>query len=206
MASATPVLRAYIGVQVLWLCWTSLAMLRQGPAAFAAPFGPKYALEWGWICAHSLSAMVVLLLGPWLLWRWPGHRALGKVYLGCGVLAGLSGIPLSLQAEGGWAARLSFLLLTGLWLRSAWGAYANARRRDFQRHVHWVQVHYLLAWSAVFLRLGLGVSEHLGLALQEVAMPLAWLSWQPGFWLAYRRGLWGGRKVRVFRLAQINNG
>lgn len=178
-----------MGLQILALSWTSLTMLWQGPAAFDAPFGPKYATEWGWVCAHSFSAILVLLLGPWLLWRLPGHRVLGRVYLLCALGAALSGIPLSLRAEGGWGGRLSFLILTGLWLRAAWGAYACARRRQWKRHVDWVQVHYLLAWSAVFLRLGLGVTAELGIPLQQVAMPLAWLSWQPGFWLAYRRGL-----------------
>jgi hypothetical protein len=114
---------------------------------------------------------------------------LGRVYLVSALGAALSGIPLSLRAEGGWGGRLSFLILTGLWLRAAWGAYACARRRQWKRHVDWVRVHYLLAWSAVFLRLGLGVTAELGIPLQKVAMPLAWLSWQPGFWLAYRRGL-----------------
>lgn len=185
-----------MGLQVVTLSWTSLGMLGQGPEAFEAPFGPKYALEWGWVCAHSLTAILVLLLGPWLLWRLPGHRPLGKIYLVSAGLAAFSGIPLSLQAEGGWVGRLSFLILTGLWLGAAWGAYATARRREWKRHVHWVQVHYLLAWSAVFLRLGLGVTAYLGVSLQEVTTPLAWLSWQPGFWLGYRRGLFGsGRKI-----------
>lgn len=178
-----------MGLQIVALSWTSLNMLWQGPAAFDAPFGPKYATEWGWVCAHSFSAILLLLLGPWLLWRLPGHRVLGRIYLVCAVGAALSGIPLSLRAEGGWGGRLSFLILTVLWLRAAWGAYACARRRQWKRHVDWVQVHYLLAWSAVFLRLGLGVTAELGIPVQQVAMPFAWLSWQPGFWLAYRRGL-----------------
>lgn len=175
------------------LSWTSITMLVQGPGAFDAPFGPKYALEWNWVLAHSLSAIVVLLLGPWLLWRWPGHRGLGKVYLVCAALAALTGIPLSLRAEGGWVGRLSFLILTCLWLRAAWGAYASARRRIWKQHVQWVQVHYLLAWSAVFLRLGLGVTGSLGIPLQQVTPALAWLSWQPGFWLGCRSGLFWGR-------------
>ncbi len=189
-------LRAYVGLQVIALSWSSLSMLCQGPEAFEAPFGPKYAREWSWVWAHSLSAVFVLLLGPWLLWRLPGHRTLGKVYLVSAGVAALSGIPLSLQAEGGWAGRLSFLILTGLWLVAARGVYATARRRDWKRHVHWVEVHYLLAWSAVFLRLGLGVTASLGVPLEEVVVPLAWLSWQPGFWLGYRRGLFqSGRKI-----------
>ena len=174
---------------MLLLSWSSLTMLWQGPETFDAPFGPKYAREWNWVLAHSLSAIVVLLLGPWLLWRWPGHRPLGKLYLICAGLAALTGIPLSLRAEGGWCGRISFLILTGLWLRAAWGAYATARRRQWKQHLQWVQVHYLLAWSAVFLRLGLGVTGYLGIPLEQVTPWLAWLSWQPGFWLGARFGL-----------------
>jgi hypothetical protein len=67
-------LKTYMGLQIAALSWNSLSMLRQGPVAFEAPFGPKYASEWGWVCAHSFSAILVLGLGPWLLWRLPGHR------------------------------------------------------------------------------------------------------------------------------------
>ncbi|MFN8609558.1 MAG: DUF2306 domain-containing protein [Vulcanimicrobiota bacterium] len=189
MTTDNQFLRAYVTLQVAALSWSSLSMLCQGPQAFDAPFGPKYATEWGWVWAHSVSALLVLVLGPWLLWRLPGHRLCGRIYLISSLLAGVSGLPLSLRAEGGWGGRLSFLILDSLWLRAAWSAYATARQRQWKRHLDWVQVHYLLAWSAVFFRLGLGATAQLGIPLQQVALPLAWLSWQPGFWLAYRRGL-----------------
>jgi len=150
----------YVLLQISTLSLQSLQMLAEGPQAFAAPFGPKYAQEWGWVCLHSFSAIVVLLLGPPLLLRWKiAHRWLGRIYLVSAVLAGLSGIPLCLRAEGSPA---SFLILTLLWLRAAWGAYQTARARRWLEHRHWVQVHYLLAW----------------------------LSWQPGFWLGWWRRLW----------------
>lgn len=186
--STKHLLLVYVLLQISTLSLQSLHMLAQGPQAFAAPFGPKYAQEWGCVCVHSLSALVVLMLGPPLLLRWKiGHRWLGRLYLLSAVVAGLSGIPLSVRAEGSPA---SFLILSLLWLRAAWGAYQTARARQWKEHRHWVQVHYLLAWSAVFLRLGLGVSEHLGVPLGQVTLPLAWLSWQPGFWLGWWRRLW----------------
>ena len=178
----------YVLLQISALSFQSLQMLTQGPQAFAAPFGPKYAQEWGCICLHSVSAVIVLMLGPPLLLRWKiGHRWLGKLYLLSALVAGLSGIPLAVRAEGSPA---SFLLLSMLWLRAAWGAYRTAREHRWKVHRQWVQVHYLLAWSAVFLRLGLGVSEHLDIPLGKVIVPLAWLSWQPGFWLGWWRRLW----------------
>ena len=138
-------------------------------------------------------------LGPSMLSNGTGcwHTASAPLWCCCSApgaaLAALTGIPLSLRAEGGWVGRLSFLILTCLWLRAAWGAYASARRRIWKQHVQWVQVHYLLAWSAVFLRLGLGVTGSLGIPLQQVTPALAWLSWQPGFWLGCRSGLFWGR-------------
>lgn len=183
--------RLVIAAGLLRLSLLSLQMLAAGPQAFEAPFGPKYAQEWSWVCLHGLSSVVVLSLGPVLLLRLTRfHRRLGQVYLLCAWMAALSGLPLCLRAEGGIQARLSFLVLDSLWMVSAWQAYKAARARHWELHRNWVEVHYLLACSAAFLRIGLGLGDLLELPLQQVAGVVAWLSWQPGFWLGWRRGLW----------------
>lgn len=185
----------YATLQAWELSLSSLQLLAQGPEAFFPPFGPKYTGLWGWVVAHGVSACLLLSLGPVLLLRpvlplpkgW--HPLLGKTYLALSGLALLSGIPLSLQAEGGWPASLSFLSLSGVWAWASFGIFGTARRRQFRRHQQWVRFHYSLAFSAVFLRIGLGLAAYFDYEVGEVAALMGWLSWQPAMIYAWRVGL-----------------
>jgi len=185
----------YAALQAWELSFSSLLMLAQGPDAFFPPFGPKYARLWGWVVTHGVSACLLLSLGPVLLFRqylplpqgW--HALFGKAYLALSCVAILSGIPLSIQAEGGWLASLSFLTLSVVWAWASYGVFRTARRRQFGRHQQWVWFHYALAFSAVFLRIGLGIAAYLDYEVHQVSAAVGWLSWQPALLYAWRVGL-----------------
>ena len=167
----------------------------QGPEAFLPPFGPKYALEWPWVVSHGVSACLLLCIGPLLLARRqfalsPGwHARLGKLYLSSAAVAILTGVPLAGRAEGGWVASLSFYSLSACWAWASWQAYRTARSRQWEKHQRWVRFHYTLAFSAVLLRIGLGVAAYLDLEPHQVAGILAWASWQPAMVYGWRAGL-----------------
>ena len=184
-----------------WQAWDlsfhSLRLVCQGPGAFLPPFGPKYALEWPWVVGHAWSACLLLSVGPLLLTRWQfplprgWHARLGKVYLGCALVAILTGLPLSFRAEGGPGASASFYSLSAVWAWATWQALRAARQKRWRLHLSWVRFHYALAFSAVFLRIGLGIAAHLDWELEQVAAGLAWLSWQPAMVYGWRKGLFG---------------
>lgn len=190
----------YASLQAWVLSASSVQLIWQGPGAFPPPFGPKYALEWPWVLGHGVSACLLLALGPLLLGRWqfplprPWHARLGKLYLGCAGVAILTGLPLSGRAEGGWPASLSFYCLSAIWSWATWRVYSTARARRWSRHQLWVRFHYALAFSAVFLRIGLGTAAYLDLEVEQVAGGLAWASWQPAMIYAWRVGLLGERE------------
>lgn len=177
------------------LSFDSMLLIGQGPQAFPPPFGPKYAGEWAWVVGHAVNACLLLVLGPLLLARrqFPlprgCHARLGKLYLGCTVVAILTGLPLSSRAEGGLTATFSFYALSGWWAWASWRAYRTARSKQWLEHQLWVRFHYALAFSAVFLRIGLGVAAYLDLDVSQVAGGLAWASWQPAMLYAFQVGL-----------------
>lgn len=190
----------YASLQAWVLSANSLNLIRQGPSAFFPPFGPKYALEWPWVVGHGASACLLLSLGPLLLARRqfplprPWHARLGKVYLFCAGIAILTGLPLSSHAEGGPVASLSFYSLSAVWAWASWQVYRSARSRHWTVHQRWVWFHYALAFSAVFLRIGLGTAAYLDLEVEQVAAGLAWASWQPAMLYAWKAGILGERK------------
>lgn len=179
---------------VAWYAWqlslASVVYLAQGPEYFAEPFRQKFTEMLPWVVTHGLTASLALALGPLLflgayfetLQR--SHRWLGPLYLVACLIAGLTGLPLSLRAEGGLIARLGFLVLNALWLTFTWKLW-----RDFGRHRAWVRAHYALTFSAVISRVGLSLSDYLNLDFTVTYPILAWASWLPGC-------LWGVFLVR----------
>ena len=190
----------YASLQAWVLSASSLHLIWQGPQAFPPPFGPKYAAEWSWVVVHAVSACLLLALGPLLLTRWQfplprgWHARLGKLYLASAALAILTGLPLSSRAEGGIPATLSFYTLSAWWGWATWRAYQTARSGQWARHQLWVRFHYALAFSAVFLRIGLGLAAYLDMEVGQVAGGLAWASWQPAMIYAWRAGILSERQ------------
>ncbi len=185
----------YASLQAWVLSVNSLHWIGQGPRAFSPPFGPKYALEWPWVVGHGISACLLLSLGPLLLARWQfplprgWHASLGKLYLASAGIAIFTGLPLSSRAEGGLPASLSFYTLSAFWAWATWQVYRTARARQWVDHQLWVRFHYGLAFSAVLLRIGLGIAAFLDLEVAQVAAGLAWASWQPAMIYAWKVGI-----------------
>lgn len=196
----------YATLEAWSLSLHSLQMVCQGPFAFATPFGPKYAREWPWVVAHAWSACLLLSLGPLLLTRWQfplpkgWHARLGKLYLACTAVAIGSGLPLCARAEGGHWASLSFYSLSLVWGWATVMVYRTARGRQWQQHQSWVRFHYALGFSAVLLRIGLGVAAYLDVSIEEASAGLAWASWQPAMLYAWQRGLLTPRSGALERI------
>jgi uncharacterized membrane protein len=162
---------------------------------------------------HITSSIIVLLTGllqflPAVLKRFPQvHRVLGKVYvftiLAC---SAPSGLVMAVYASGGFWARLSFALISLLWIIFTWVAFRKAVQRDFRSHTAFMYRSFALTLSAITLRSYvwlLPFFSHLHhLHGREMYVLVSWLSWVPNLlvseWLI-RRKLRSNKTARVLR-------
>lgn len=85
------------------------------------------------------------------------HRVVGRVTLGSILVAGLAGLVLAPRSLAGAAGTIGFGLLALLWVTFATTAFRAIRRRDVDRHRHWMVRTFALTYAAVTLRLWLGL-------------------------------------------------
>jgi uncharacterized membrane protein len=145
------------------------------------------------IYIHVFAASVALALGPFqfsarLRTRFArGHRWMGRIYLGVGVLlGGLSGLYMATFAFGGPAAKIGFACLAVCWLYTGLRAYRAIRRGAVAEHRRWMVRNFALTLAAVTLRVYLPSSMIAGIPF-DVAYPLiAWLCWVPNLLVAER--------------------
>lgn len=143
------------------------------------------------IVAHIVGAVLALLIGPLQFWatlrrRWPQlHRALGRIYLGIGVLVGgLAGLYMAMYAYGGLVAKLGFACLALAWLYTGYQAYASIRAGAVERHRAWMVRNFSLTLAAVSLRVYLPLSMVAGIDFGTAYPVIAWLCWVPNLLLA----------------------
>lgn len=153
--------------------------------------GPKAAFY-----AHILFAPLALFVLPFQFWQRlraqrPGlHRWTGRVY-GISILtAGVAGMIIAPNAEGGVVAAAGFFLLSVVWLATTALAVWHAMNRRIAQHRRWIIRSAALTLAAVTLRIYLPVGiMTVGF---DVAYPLiAWACWVPNLLVAewwLRRG------------------
>lgn len=145
---------------------------------------------WWWKWAfyiHVATAPILLLCGiaqfvRAILRRAPKvHRLLGKIYIALLLLlCAPGGLVMALYANGGPVVRVSFTLLTLLWMFYTARAYKHARTKRFNLHVRDMICSFALTLSAVTLRLySLWLIPLLGLRDAEAYMFLSLASWLP---------------------------
>lgn len=116
------------------------------------------------------------------------HRVLGMVYIIPVIfIAAPTGFLMGINANGGLAARTSFVLLSILWFTTTLVAYINVRKKKYLLHGEYMLFSYALALSAITLRLYALLFDLFNLHVrpQEVYVTIAWLSWVPNLFLAY---------------------
>lgn len=145
-----------------------------------------FALHRTGIYLHVFAALFALALGPFqfsarLRARRPGlHRAMGRLYLGVGVLlGGLAGLYLSLHAYGGVVARAGFACLALAWLYTGARAFLAVRSRRFEAHRRWMIRNFALSFAAVMLRLWIPASALTGVPFESAYPVIAWMCWLP---------------------------
>lgn len=128
---------------------------------------------------HVFASGFVLLAGFTQFFKRLRHKAslMGSLHICFGrlyvlvvlLLAAPSGLVLAVTAAGGWIVKLSFLLLTMLWVVFTWVAWRKARLKQWQAHAKFMIRSYALALSALSLRVW-------KLALYDLSVYWQWLT------------------------------
>lgn len=108
------------------------------------------------------------------------HRICGYIYVTCVLgVTGPAGMVMAFYANGGMPARVSFVLLSCLWISSTVLALRAALQKRFIAHGEWMMRSYALTLSAITLRFYTYVIGYCGIDINPVDeyIMVSWLSW-----------------------------
>ena len=171
------------------------------PANFnnaTARFASETPLRFAGLYVHAFSGGIALIIGPFqflgrLRQRKPTlHRWMGRIYLTCILLGGLSAFLIAPGMISWLVGEFGLISLAILWLWTGGMAYKNIRAGNVQAHREWMTRNYALTFAAVTLRLWLGLlifsqipfleSRYAGnfdALFTEVYRVVMWLCWVP---------------------------
>jgi hypothetical protein len=142
--------------------------------------------------AHVFTSILVLPAGftqfNSVFFKKSWHRKLGMIYLITVLLVSApTGFLMGLHANGGLAAKASFVLLSTLWFVTTLLALLSARQRKFIEHGEWMLYSYALTLSAITFRLIALAFDVFDIRVhpREVYVTTAWLSWVPNIIIAH---------------------
>lgn len=141
---------------------------------------------------HISASILVVFVGPFqfvkaLRRRYIQlHRYMGRVYVGAILLlAAPSGLYMAVYANGGIWSQVGFSILSVLWFAFTLLAYLRVREGNITAHRQWMLRSYALAFSAVTLRLYVGLlSQYTELDHDFIVIVTAWINWIPNLLVA----------------------
>jgi uncharacterized membrane protein len=188
----------------------SLAELADsGASGLAGTYAPLPAFVQAAFYAHIVAGGVAIIAGPLQFWRGlrdrhrAVHRAIGRTYLTAVAIAGFAALVMVPFNDAGLVGFFGFGTMAVLWLASGWRAYRAIRRGDVSNHRAWMMRNFALTYSAVTLRLWIGVligvqlipggDVDFGDVFENAYAAVPFLAWLPNLvvaeWLIRRRGL-----------------
>lgn len=136
--------------------------------------------------SHVIFGSIGLLLGPYQFLRFlrnkypRSHKVIGKIYIVSCLIGSTSGFYIALNADGGWTARLGFVIGGVLWFFTSLKGYLVIRKGLVTEHSKWMIRSYALTFAAVTLRIWIGVLLGIyKLEYMDAYRIVAWLSWVP---------------------------
>lgn len=132
---------------------------------------------------HILGGMTALMLGPFQFWpklrlkNLQLHRGTGWIYVCAIAVAGTAGLPVACYAHGGMVAISGFIILDLLWLATTYLGLKSVMRGDLIRHKVWMQRSYAVTFTAVTLRIILGVGGLMEIPFTPRYQFAAWACW-----------------------------
>jgi uncharacterized membrane protein len=142
---------------------------------------------------HVFTSPIVIISGLFQFNRWilknhaRIHRISGYAYILTVIfITGPAAFIMSLWANGGRIAQLSFVLLSILWILFTYLAYYHVKKGSIDRHAKWMIRSYALTLSAVTLRFYAYLFDvfNLDLGPKETYILLAYIAWIPNLLIA----------------------
>ncbi len=133
------------------------------PTRSAIPLDPAVPLHLLWVSLHAVPASVAPLIGPvhflsGFRRRFPAwHRTLGRIYAVAVAVGSVVGFVAAFVSTSGPPAQVGFVLLALAWACTLWRGYTAARARRIAEHRLWMIRNVALTYSAVLLRVFLGL-------------------------------------------------
>ncbi len=147
------------------------------------PFAAQFAISGMDVPLHFFLGGLALALAPLQLSaglrrRVPAlHRLSGWLYAASVLIGSISAFSLALNAQGGVPSRVSFVIMALLWPCLTAIGIQRAIVGDIASHRRWMCRSVALTYSAVTLRLVLGIGGVLQLPFIPVYIAAAWLGW-----------------------------
>lgn len=113
------------------------------------------------------------------------HRNIGKMYFVSVLLSGTSGLYVAMFATGGIVSITGFALLALVWLATSIRAYTAVRSKNILLHEKMMIYSYAACFSAVTLRIFLGLGMGIFKDFDLVYPICAWLCWVPNILIAH---------------------
>lgn len=146
---------------------------------------------------HVILGSVALAIGPFQFfdrlrkWSIRTHKIVGKTYVLCCLLAGLTSLKIAFYTEGGVIATCGFLSLGIVWIGTTSLGWIYAKKGKIDDHKKWMIASFSLTFAAVTLRVWIGVLiGALSFDYTAAFKIVSWLCWIPNLlisWLIVRR-------------------
>ena len=142
---------------------------------------------------HVFTGILALVAGmfqfsSYILRKLPRlHRITGYIYtINVLFITGPAALVMSFYANGGLAARISFILQSVSWLLCTGIALKYVFSKQFMKHGEWMLRSYALTLGAISLRTYAALLSYAGTNLHPVDkyILIAWLSWIPNLLIA----------------------
>ena len=137
---------------------------------------------------HVFSSSFIILAGLFQFNRFVIHqkkrlhKILGYIYIVLVIfISGPSAFVMSLYANGGIPAQISFTLLSILWILTTVISFLSIRKGKIENHANWLLRSYALTLSAVTLRFYAYLFDVCNIPLHPIDtyIVLTWISWIP---------------------------
>ncbi|MCR9171970.1 MAG: DUF2306 domain-containing protein [bacterium] len=137
---------------------------------------------------HVFTSPIVIIAGllqfnRWVLANWPKvHKISGYTYtLVVLFVTGPAAFVMSLMANGGYPAQISFTTLSVLWIFFTYLSYYHIKRGSVRAHLIWNMRSFALTLSAVTLRVYVYLLNSYGpqMGQEETYILVSYLSWIP---------------------------
>lgn len=133
---------------------------------------------------HIFSSCFILFAGAFLFSKLvikkfrQLHRWAGKIYvLLLLLISAPTGLIMGFYANGGWPAKISFLILCPLWWYCTYKGYQKIRQKKIKEHEIWMIRSYALTLSAISLRFYQMILGSSFIDPSTLYIIVSWLSW-----------------------------